>query len=119
MAPPEITFGTRIGNETLIEEKVMSTRNGIRRFASAATLATALAASATLADAVHSSSAPRVADLGQITVLARRDTPVADLGSLVVSARRLPPSFADLGAVTVTAKRIGTVMVASPAPRRS
>jgi hypothetical protein len=98
-----------------VKEKVMNTLNGIRKLSVAALITGALIGSAGVA---APGDATRVADLGQITVLARRDGPVADLGSLVVSASRLP-SFADLGALTVTATRIETVALASPASHRA
>lgn len=92
----------------------MNTLHGIRTIALVATVAAgALIASATqvLADCAGASGA--VADLGHITVLARRETPVADLGSLTVTAPRLArASFADLGAITVTASRIADARVA-------
>jgi hypothetical protein len=98
-----------------VEEKVMNTLNAIRNLTVAA-----LATGALLAPAAFAGSAADdvgVADVGHITVLARRYAPVADLGSLVVSASRLT-SFADLGTLTVTATRIETVALASPATRR-
>lgn len=116
----------------------MSTLHGIRKFASVAALVTgALAGSASPATPVPASERHGIADLGRITVLARRDAPFADLGSLVVRASRLPPSFASLGALTVSASRmadaqvadlgvltvtatpIRTVALASPAARRA
>jgi hypothetical protein len=106
----------RIGNGILVEEKVMNTLNGIRNLSVAALATGALLASAAFAGSA--SDDVGVADLGHITVLARRDAPVEDLGSLVVSASRLAPSFADLGTLTVTATRIETVALASPASRR-
>ena len=95
----------------------MNTLNGIRNLSVAALATVALLASAAFAG--QASDDVGVADLGQITVLARRDAPVADLGSLVVSASRLTPTFADLGTLTVTATRIETVALASPASRRA
>ncbi|HSC08282.1 MAG TPA: hypothetical protein VLD59_15765 [Steroidobacteraceae bacterium] len=94
----------------------MNTLNGIRNLSVAALATGALLASAAFAGSA--SDDVGVADLGHITVVARRDAPVADLGSLVVSASRLAPSFADLGTLTVTATRIETVALASPASRR-
>lgn len=95
----------------------MNTLNRIRSLSVAALATGALLASAAFAGSA--SDDVSVADLGHITVLARREAPVADLGSLVVSASRLTPSFADLGALTVTATRIETVALASPASRRA
>ncbi|HSD74742.1 MAG TPA: hypothetical protein VLB75_08220 [Steroidobacteraceae bacterium] len=92
----------------------MNTLHGIRTIALVATMAIgALSASATqvLADCAGASGA--FADLGHITVLARRETPVADLGGLTVTAsRRARVSVADLGAITVTASRIAGARVA-------
>ena len=90
----------------------MNTLHGIRKFASVAALATgALAASVSLAGPAPAIDSA-VADLGGITVLARRGTPIADLGSLVVRATRLPPSYASLGTLTVSAPRVADVQVA-------
>ena len=96
----------------------MNTLHGIRHFALSAALGlSALTASALPALADRTSDAQSVAgtfaDLGQITVRARREAAVADLGSMVVSAPRLKAvSFADLGSMTVTASRIADTRVA-------
>lgn len=92
----------------------MNTLHGIRKLALSAALGLgALIASATPAVGDRAGDASSFADLGQITVLARRDAPVADLGSLIVSAPRLTDaSFADLGTLTVTASRIADARVA-------
>ncbi len=96
----------------------MNTLHGIRQFALSAALGfSALTASAVPAIAEPASDAQSVAgtfaDLGQITVRARREAAVADLGSLVVSAPRLKAvRFADLGSMTVTASRIADTRVA-------
>ena len=89
----------------------MNTLNGTLKVALIATLAAgSLIASATRVQA-HVSAA--VADLGHITVLAPRETPIADLGGLTVTASRLTHlSFADLGAITVTASRIADARLA-------
>lgn len=96
----------------------MNTLYGIRQFALSAALGlSALTASAVPASVDRSSDAQGVAgtfaDLGHITVRARREAVVADLGSMVVSAPRLKvASFADLGSMTVTASRIADTRVA-------
>ena len=90
----------------------MSTLNGIRKIAAAAALATGtLIASASL-EAVQPSAPLQVANLGEMTVLARREAPFVDLGSMVVGASRLRTDYAVLGALTVTAARSNAVPVA-------
>ena len=96
----------------------MSTLQRIREFALVAVLLTgALNASAPQADEGRPSDRPSVvgaiADLGHMTVLARRDAEVANLGSLIVSAPRLSDAgVADLGAMTVTSRRAADTKVA-------
>ena len=90
----------------------MSTLNGIRKIAAAAALATGtLIASASL-EAVQPSAPLQVANLGEMTVLARREAPLVDLGTMVVGAPRLRTAYADLGTLTVTAPRSNAVPVA-------
>lgn len=108
----------------------MNTLHTVRKFALVAALATgALIASASQADESRTSGERVVANLGHMTVVARRpaefahlgsmvvtasriaDTRVADLGSITVSAPRLADTqVADLGGMTVTARRIATVV---------
>ena len=90
----------------------MSTLHRLREFAWVATLAAgvlvATAASACDEPVTERSSIALIADLGHMTVTARRDADVADLGSLTVTAQRLSDTdtrFADLGAMTVTTPR--------------
>jgi hypothetical protein len=96
----------------------MNTLHGIRKIALISMLAAGtLVASATQVLAERADEAPgisdAVADLGHITVLARRETPIADLGSLTVTApRQTRVSFGDLGAITVTASHIADARVA-------
>jgi len=96
----------------------MSTLQRIREFALVAVLLTgALNASAPQVDESRPSDRPSVAgtiaDLGHMTVLARRDAEVAHLGSMIVSAPRLSDAgVADLGAMTVTARRAADTKVA-------
>src|SRR5207344_2520847 len=93
--------------------KVMSTLNGIRKIAAAAALATGtLIASASL-EAAQPSAPLQVANLGEMTVLARREARLVDLGTMVVGASRLRTAYADLGALTVTAPRSNAVPVAT------
>jgi hypothetical protein len=104
----------RLGNGQRDEERSMSTLHRIREFAFVATVAAGvLVASATSAcdeRVTERSNIVLIADLGHMTVIARRDAEVADLGSLTVTAQRLSDTdsgFADLGAMTVTAPRAG------------
>ena len=120
----------------------MSTLHRIREFALVTVMATgALIASATQADGVGACErvdvARTYADLGHVTVTARRsevaalgsmtvsaqrlaDTRVADLGAITVTARRSPVLLvADLGSLTVTATRIETMRVAARPSDRS
>ncbi len=96
----------------------MSTLQRIRKFALVAVVATgALIASATQADEGRTSERPSIAgtiaNLGQMTVLARRPAEIAHLGSMTVTAQRLSDTrVADLGAMTVTALRFSDTLVA-------
>ncbi|HZF26300.1 MAG TPA: hypothetical protein VEZ88_08565 [Steroidobacteraceae bacterium] len=96
----------------------MSTLHRIREFALVTLMATgALMASATQADGVGACERVDVsrtfADLGHVTVTARRFAEVAELGSMTVSAPRLSDTrFADLGAITVTARRSAVLLIA-------
>ncbi len=96
----------------------MSTLHRIREFALVTVMATgALMASATQADEVGARQRVDIvgtyADLGHVTVTARRSAEVAELGSMTVSAQRLSDTrFADLGSITVTARRSAALLVA-------
>jgi len=90
----------------------MNTLNGIRRIALAAALATGTLIASTSLEAVRPSAQLQVANLGEMTVLARREAPLVDLGSMVVGASRLRTDHAVLGALTVTAPRSNPVPVA-------
>ena len=100
------------------KESAMSTLHRIREFALVTVMATgALMASATQADEVRTSERPDIvgtyANLGHVTVTARRSAEVAELGSMTVSAQRLSDTrVADLGAITVTARRSAALLVA-------
>ena len=96
----------------------MSTLHRIRKFALVTVMTTgALIASATQADGLGASERVDIvgayADIGHVTVTARRSAEVAELGSMTVSARRLSDTrVADLGAITVTARRSAALLVA-------
>ena len=90
----------------------MNTLNGIRNLSVAALATVALLASAAFAG--QASDDVGVADLGQITLLARRDAPVADLGSLVVSASSSDTSLIPLEGITFGGGSCSRTMTITP-----
>ena len=113
---PSESLRSELGKRS--KENAMSTLHRIREFALVTVMATgALIASATQADELGASERVDIvgtyADMGHMTVMARRSAEAAELGSMTVNARRLSDTHvADLGAMTVTARRSAALLVA-------